>query len=134
MSDKPQSKSDFEEGTVRSRCRRCYRARQLPIALPGKLRALSQQNGERQRRANFGKELAVLGVKGHRWLGGNADIADKSSFLEDASLIVAQHFSNATEFVNETCDTGVGRTHHRSPIFHASKNRIRQMLTRTGGP
>src|SRR5207249_1483289 len=59
-------------------------------------------------------------------------LANEFSFFENAALVVAQDLSDATEFINETCDSGIGSTHHRAPIFYASKNGISQMLTRTG--
>ena len=91
-----------------------------------------EQNHECETGADLGEEFTMLRVKGQRWLSRDVDLADKRSFLENAALIVAQDLSNATEFINETCDSGVGGTHHRAPIFYASKNGVGQMLTRPG--
>ena len=74
----------------------------------------------------------MLRVKRQPWLSRDVDVADKRSFFENAALIVAQDLSDATEFINETCDSSVGSTHHRAPIFYASKNGVGQMLTRPG--
>src|SRR5438552_18980343 len=74
----------------------------------------------------------MLRVKRQPWLRRDVDVADKRSFFENAALLVAQDLSDATEFINETCDFGIGSTHHRAPIFYASKNGISQMWTRTG--
>src|SRR5437773_7010415 len=74
----------------------------------------------------------MLRVKRQPWLRGDVDVADKRSFFENAALVVAQDLSDASEFINETCDAGIGSTHQRAPIFDASKNGVGQMLTRTG--
>ncbi len=74
----------------------------------------------------------MLRVKGQPRLCRDVDIANEVSFFENAALVVAQDLSDATEFINETCDTGVGSTHHWAPVFDASKNGVGQMLTRTG--
>jgi len=74
----------------------------------------------------------MLRVKGQRRFRCDVHVADKRSFFENAALIVAQDLSDATEFINETCDSSVGSPHHRASIFYASKNGVGQMLTRTG--
>src|SRR5512133_1515419 len=87
-----------------------------------------EQNHECESGANLGEEFTMLRVKGQRRLRRNGDVADKRSFFENAALIIAQDLSDATEFINETCDAGVGGTHHWAPIFYASKNGVGQML------
>src|SRR5438477_4009909 len=91
-----------------------------------------EQDHECESGANLGEEFTMLRVKGQRRFRRDVHVADKRSFFENAALIVAQDLSDATEFINETCDPGICTTHHRSPIFYASKNGIGQMLARTG--
>ena len=74
----------------------------------------------------------MLRVKGQPRLCRDVDIANEVSFFENAALVVAQDLSDASEFISETCDAGIGSTHQRAPIFDASKNGVGQMLTRTG--
>ena len=74
----------------------------------------------------------MLRIKGQPRFSGNVNVADKRSFFENAALVVAQDLSDATEFTNDTCDTGVGSAHHWAPVFDASKSGVGQMLTRTG--
>ena len=71
----------------------------------------------------------MLSVKRERRLIGDIDFADESSFFKDAALIIAQDLGDAPKFVNETGDAGVGSAHHRSTIFHATKNGVGQVLT-----
>ena len=75
----------------------------------------------------------MLRVKRERWLVGDIDFAGESSFFENAPLIISQDLRDATKVINEAGDAGVSGAHHGSPIFHASENSVRQMLTRTGG-
>jgi len=91
-----------------------------------------EQNHECESCANLGEEFTMLRVKRQGRFRCDVHIADKRSFFENASLIVAQDLSDATEFINETGNSGVGSTHHRAPIFYASKNGVGQMLTRPG--
>ena len=74
----------------------------------------------------------MLRIKGQPRLSRDVYLANKRSFFENAALVIAQDLSDATEFTNETCDTGIGSTHHWAPIFYASENGVGQMLTRTG--
>jgi len=91
-----------------------------------------EQNHECETGANLGEEFTMLRVKRQRRFRCDVHVADKRSFFENAALIVAQDLSDATEFINETGNSGVGSTHHRAPIFYASKNGVGQMLTRPG--
>ena len=75
----------------------------------------------------------MLRVKRERWLVGDIDFAGEGSFFENAPLIISQDLRDATKVINEAGDAGVSGAHHGSPIFHASENSIRQMLTRTSG-
>src|SRR5437762_3485739 len=75
---------------------------------------------------------ALRRIKRQRRFGRDVHVADQRSFFKNAALIVAQDLSDATEFINETCDSSVGGTHHWAPIFDTSKNGVGQMLTRTG--
>src|SRR5947209_18055192 len=50
----------------------------------------------------------MLRVKRQCRLSRDVDLANKRSFFENAALVIAQDLSDATEFTNETCDTGVG--------------------------
>src|SRR6266436_4387301 len=91
-----------------------------------------EQNHECESGANLGEKFTMLRVKRQGRFCSDVHIADKRSFFENAALIVAQDLSDTTELINETCDSGVGSTHHRAPIFDASKNGIGKMLARTG--
>src|SRR6266516_2386386 len=66
----------------------------------------------------------MLRVKGQPRLCRDVDIANETSFFENAALVVAQDLSDATEFINETCDTSVGSPHHWAAVFDASKNSV----------
>jgi len=91
-----------------------------------------EENGGCESCAQFREKLAMLRIKGQRRLRCDVHVADKRSFFENTASIVAQDLSDATEFINETRDSGVGSTHHRAPIFYASKNGVGEVLTRTG--
>src|SRR5438034_377618 len=70
----------------------------------------------------------MLRVKRQPRLRRDVDVAHEGSFFENAALVVAQDLSDATEFINETCDSGVGGTHHWTPVFDASKDGVVDLM------
>src|SRR3979411_1288213 len=72
-------------------------------------------------------------IKRQRVFGWNIDISREHAFGECAAVFVLEFLSDAAELVYETSHAGVCRAHHRVPRLDATKDRVGQMLLRSGG-
>ena len=60
------------------------------------------------------------------------DFTSQSAFGKRAAAFIPQRLSDAAELIYKASDPRICRAHHRAARFHASKNRVRQMLVRSG--
>src|SRR6266513_2912613 len=63
----------------------------------------------------------------------NVDLASENAFSECAARVISQYLRDAAEFVDKASHPSIRCPSHRATRFHTSKNRIRQVLMRTGG-
>src|SRR5215831_12872221 len=64
----------------------------------------------------------------------DVDLASEHAFGKCAASVIPQHLSHATELVYKTSHSSVRCPNHWAACFHATKNRICQVLVRSGGP
>jgi hypothetical protein len=86
----------------------------------------------RHSRAQLGKQLAMAGIKGDLSILRHANVADQNPFRKSVAGIVLQNLGDAAERIHKTSHARIRSSNHRPPIFDTPKDRVGEMLARTG--
>src|SRR5947207_4693205 len=73
-------------------------------------------------------------IKSGLGIYGDPDLAGERALGKRTGVFVHEHLSDVAELVDEAGDAGVGGADHRESRFDATKDGVREMLTRTGRP